>query len=49
MDHATLLHALVRAGELCVSEFALVGMAAQAISKLLRWLADRVEPEQPRV
>ncbi len=37
-----LLHALVRAGELCVSDLATeVGMAPQAISNQLQRLADR--------
>ena len=37
-----LLHALVRAGELCVSDLASeVGMAPQAISNQLQRLADR--------
>ena len=37
-----LLHALVRAGELCVSDLAAgVGMAPQAISNQLQRLADR--------
>ena len=37
-----LLHALVRAGELCVSDLAAeVGMAPQAVSNQLQRLADR--------
>lgn len=39
---ARLLHALVRAGELCVSELAeVVGMKPQAVSNQLQRLADR--------